>query len=211
MPSGPPAQPLVRPSARPRDCERLAFRNAPDATLILADRIILEANLMVEPVFGWRPDELRNQSIRLLYPGQTDFERIGERARRAMQASPFYRDERFMRRKDGQVVWMEGRGRALDPADPQRLAVWSYRPLEADAGTGAGGGAAGAGALSPAEMRVARHLVNGLTSKEIALALGCSPRTVEVHRASMIRKTGVRNSAELVARLLGAREIRPSR
>lgn len=195
-----------RPSAppvRPRDCERLAFRNAPDATLVLADRIILEANLMVEPVFGWRPEELRNQSIRLLYPGQTDFERIGERARRAMQASPFYRDERFMRRKDGQVVWMEARGRTLDPADPQRLAVWSYRPLETEA--------TGADVLSPAERRVARHLVNGLTSKEIAQALGCSPRTVEVHRASMIRRTGVRNSAELVARLLGAREIPATR
>lgn len=203
MPSGPPAQPLVRPSARPRDCERLAFRNAPDATLILADRIILEANLMVEPVFGWRPAELRDQSIRLLYPGQTDFERIGERARRAMQTSPFYRDERFMRRKDGQVVWMEGRGRTLDAADPQRLAVWSYRPLETET--------TGADVLSPAERRVARHLVNGLTSKEIAQALGCSPRTVEVHRASMIRRTGVRNSAELVARLLGAREIPATR
>jgi len=190
---------------RPRDCERLAFRNAPDATLILADRIILEANLMVEPVFGWRPEELRNRSIRILYPGQTDYERIGERARLAMQARPFYRDERFMRRKDGQVVWMEGRGRALDAADPQRLAVWSYRPVETETS------AAAAGELSPAERRVARHLVNGLTSKEIALAIGCSPRTVEVHRASMIRKTGVRNSAELVARLLGAREIRPLR
>jgi DNA-binding NarL/FixJ family response regulator len=44
--------------------------------------------------------------------------------------------------------------------------------------------------------------VNGFTSKEIALAMGSSPRTVEVHRANMIRKMGVRNSFELVSRLL---------
>jgi len=52
--------------------------------------------------------------------------------------------------------------------------------------------------------RIARYLVNGFTSKEIALALGSSPRTVEVHRANMVRKMQVRNSFELVSRLLAA-------
>ena len=112
------------------DPERLAFRHAPDATLILADRVILRASLAVEPVFGWTPKELEGQSIRLLYPGPTDYEVIGDRARKAMQGAKVYRDERFMRKKDGQVVWMEGRGTALDRDDPQKLAVWTYRPLE---------------------------------------------------------------------------------
>lgn len=176
-----------------RDYERLAFQHAPDATLILAERVILRASLRVEAVFGWSPRDLEGQSIRVLYPGQTDYELIGERARKAMQAAPVYRDERFMRRKDGQVVWMEGHGTALDRDDPQRLAVWTYRPLEAEGPTGA---------LTPTERRIARYLVNGFTSKEIALAMGSSPRTVEVHRANMIRKMGVRNSFELVSRLL---------
>jgi PAS domain S-box-containing protein len=176
-----------------RDYERLAFQHAPDATLILADRVILRASLRVEAVFGWRPAELEGQSIRVLYPGPTDYELIGERARKAMGATEVYRDERFMRRKDGQVLWMEGQGTALDRDDPQRLAIWTYRPLET-------GGAAGP--LTPTEKRIARYLVNGFTSKEIALAMGSSPRTVEVHRANMIRKMGVRNSFELVSRLL---------
>lgn len=178
-----------------RDFERLAFRHAPEATLILADRVILRASLRVEAVFGWKVAELEGQSIRLLYPGQTDFEVIGARARRAMRAGAVYRDERFMRRKDGQVVWMEGQGTALDPDDPLRLAVWTYRPLE-ERGV--------LGPLTATEKKIARYLVNGFTSKEIALALACSPRTVEVHRANMIRKMGVRNSAEMVSRLLSA-------
>lgn len=176
-----------------RDYERLAFLHAPDATLILADRVILRASLRVEAVFGWSPRDLEGQSIRVLYPGQTDYELIGERARKAMRAAPVYRDERFMRRKDGQVLWMEGHGTALDAEDPQRLAVWTYRPLEVEGP---------AGTLTPTERRIARYLVNGFTSKEIALAMGSSPRTVEVHRANMIRKMGVRNSFELVSRLL---------
>ena len=179
-----------------RDIERLAFQHAPDATLVLAERVILRASFRVEAVFGWTPRELEGQSIRLLYPGQTDYELIGDRARRAMGATQVYRDERFMRRKDGQVVWMEGHGTALERDDPQRLAIWTYRPLET--------GGAGAGPLTPTEKRIVRYLVNGFTSKEIALAVGSSPRTVEVHRANMIRKMGVRNSFELVSRLLAA-------
>ena len=179
-----------------RDYERLAFHHAPDATLILAERRILKASLMVETVFGWSPDELEGESIRILYPGQTDYELIGERARRAMQEHPVYSDERFMQRKDGRMVWMAGRGRALDRAYPQRLAIWTYRPLEAGTLSGV--------VLTPAEMKVAGYLVNGFTSKEIGKALACSPRTVEVHRANMIRKLNVRNSFELVRYLLAS-------
>lgn len=186
------------PFASGRDLERLAFLHAPDATLILADRVILRASLRVTEVFGWTPAEIEGQSIRLLYPGQSDYEVIGDRARRALRAQPVYHDERFMRRKDGQVVWMEGAGAALDPTDPQRLAIWTYRPVDRKAGQ--------FGLLTLAEKRIARYLVNGFTSKEIALALACSHRTVEVHRANMIRKMQVRNSFELVRKLLMAPE-----
>ncbi|RQP04229.1 MAG: PAS domain S-box protein [Paracoccus sp. BP8] len=184
--------PRWRPSGR--DCDSLGFQNAPDATLVLAERVIVRANLMVETVFGWPPRELEGQSMRMLYPGETDFELVGERARKALQERPFYRDERFMRRKDGRIVWMEGRGRTMDQDDPHRLAIWTYRPLESSVGAGS--------LLTATEKRIAGYLVNGFTSKEIAKSLACSPRTVEVHRANMIRKTGVRNSFELVRRLL---------
>lgn len=158
----------------------------------------MQANLRAEAVFGWTMAELRGQSIRLLYPGQTDYQVIGERARRAMETNPVYRDERFMRRKEGEVVWMEGRGTALDARDPQKLAVWTYRPIETDR--------PGPHGLTAAEGRVARYLVNGFTSKEIAAALGSSPRTIEVHRANMIRKFKVRNSIELIGLLLASSE-----
>ncbi len=174
--------------------ERLAFRHAPDATLLLRNRVIQLANRRVADVFGWVPDDLAGKPIRILYPGPTDYRVIGERARRAMMETSMYRDERFMCRKDGQVVWMEGHGTALDPDDPEGLAIWTYRPLENDFPAQS--------LLTPAEKRVARYLVNGFTSKEIGLAVGSSPRTVEVHRANMIRKMGVRNSFELISHLL---------
>lgn len=177
--------------------ERIGFLHAPDATLVLSNRIILRASNRVESVFGWSIREVEGQSMRMLYPGQTDYDVIGEKARRAMECDPVYRDARFMRRNDGEVVWMEAHGAAIDQNDPQELAIWSYRPVAAEHSYGHG--------LTIAEARIARYLVNGFTSKEMAQSIGCSPRTVEVHRANMIAKFGVRNTSELVARMLVAR------
>ena len=189
----PPPCPLLPP-----DADGFGFVHAPVATLVLSNRIVLRASAMVERVFGWRPDEIEGKSIRLLYPGQTDFERIGARALQAFTQDSLCRDERLMRRKNGRIVWMEGRGHTLDRSDPFRLAVWSYVPLETIGEVAPPAGAS----LTATEKVIAKYLVNGMTSKEIAQTLARSPRTIEVHRANMMRKMEVRNGPELVRALL---------
>jgi len=53
--------------------------------------------------------------------------------------------------------------------------------------------------LSPREREVLQLLVCGPSSnKEIGLALGLSPRTIEDHRASIMRKLGVKNAVEMI-------------
>jgi FixJ family two-component response regulator len=52
--------------------------------------------------------------------------------------------------------------------------------------------------LTPREREVLEHAVSGLHAKEIAAALGISPRTVEVHKMHIMEKLEVRNIAELV-------------
>jgi DNA-binding CsgD family transcriptional regulator len=52
--------------------------------------------------------------------------------------------------------------------------------------------------LSPREQEILRLAARGLTSREIAGELGISPRTVEVHRAAVMHKTGAHNVADLV-------------
>ena len=52
--------------------------------------------------------------------------------------------------------------------------------------------------LTARERQVLAQAALGLHAKEIAAALGISPRTVEVHKTRIMEKLGVRNVAELV-------------
>lgn len=54
------------------------------------------------------------------------------------------------------------------------------------------------GRLTPREREVLDKAAQGLHAKEIAAALGISPRTVEVHKTRIMEKLDVRNVAELV-------------
>ena len=60
--------------------------------------------------------------------------------------------------------------------------------------------------LSAREKQVALGLVSGKPNKEIAQDLHISPRTVEIHRASALKKLGVKSTADAV-RLLIAAEV----
>jgi DNA-binding NarL/FixJ family response regulator len=52
--------------------------------------------------------------------------------------------------------------------------------------------------LAPQEQRVLQHVVEGLTSVEIADLLSLSPKTVETYRSRIMTKLGVENIPELV-------------
>jgi DNA-binding CsgD family transcriptional regulator len=50
------------------------------------------------------------------------------------------------------------------------------------------------------------QIVKGASSKESARDLNISPRTMEFHRANILRKLGVRNVAELIHKVIGTLE-----
>lgn len=79
-----------------------------------------------------------------------------------------------------------------------------HAALVIDQLTKAGGGVSGgdeiSALLSSREQEVLRLLSEGLTDREIGGALSISPRTVESHVSSVLRKLGVRNRAEAAQR-----------
>ena len=65
--------------------------------------------------------------------------------------------------------------------------------------------------LTAREREVLEHAARGLHAKEIGAALGISSRTVEVHKARIMDKLGVRNIGELVRFALVAEGQNPRR
>ncbi len=99
-----------------------------------------------------------------------------------MQETGTYSDERIMSRSDGALFWCHVAGRALDRADPFAHAVWMFEDISLRRPVGA--------ALTIREREIAQHIVTGATSKQIARLLDISHRTVEAHRARLMRKLG---------------------
>ena len=56
--------------------------------------------------------------------------------------------------------------------------------------------------VTPRQSEILRLVAQGLTNREIAVQLGLSTRTVEVHRFNLMRRLGVRNVAQLLRQAL---------
>lgn len=89
------------------------------------------------------------------------------------------------------------------PFDPRRL-VERTRELLADEETSRAANAERRqlrdrlSSLTAREMEVVRHLVSGLSNKQIAREMDISIKTVEHHRSHIMSKTGAANAADLV-------------
>jgi FixJ family two-component response regulator len=62
-------------------------------------------------------------------------------------------------------------------------------------------------ALTARETEIMDLVVQGTSNKAVAWQLGLSPKTVEVHRANVMRKTGAASLAELVRLHVAARSV----
>lgn len=56
--------------------------------------------------------------------------------------------------------------------------------------------------LTNKEKQVVKYLMDGYSSKEIAAKLDISPRTIETHRANVLSKFDLKNTTELVKRIV---------
>lgn len=189
MNTTPPLSPVVQ------DDLLLAFDMAPVGLLVSRNRLVQSCNQAFSKMFGYATEALAGESLARLYPSATEFEHIGDRALAVMRDKAHYSDERIMRRIDGQLFWCHVSGQAIDRNDPFSAAVWVFedisekRPVTTE--------------LTGREREIAQFLVSGKSSKEIGRLLGISYRTVDAHRARLMRKFDVTSSNELVAKLVG--------
>jgi PAS domain S-box-containing protein len=180
---------------------RSAFDWAPVGLVLSRQRQMTDCNRAVLAMFGATREQLIGQSFELLYPSPAEFQRTGRRIEAELDAQGRYADERVMRRvgnaggaQAGELFWCRVSGRALDPQHPHAAGIWAFEDLSAVRVLKLD--------FTPREREVAALLIEGLTSKLVGRRLGISPRTVDVYRARLMRKTGAATTPELVHKLL---------
>jgi PAS domain S-box-containing protein len=176
------------------ELEGLAFLHAPIGIVLTEDRIIRQCNLLFAKMFGYQREELIEQSFRMLYASNREFEAIRDVGFKALKETGKYSDERLMPRRDGTLFWCRFRAFSFNPEEPLTRTIMTFADLS---------DTRPAIMLTAREKQVVKCLARGLTSKETARELALSPRTVEDYRARLIRKFEVRNFSGLMARLGG--------
>jgi PAS domain S-box-containing protein len=186
---------------------RIAFELAPVGLVISRERLMIDVNRELLKMFGTTRESLLGHSFELLYPSAAEFERTGERIAASIAAQldrdGRYSDERVMRRLGnaggavaGEHFWCHVSGRALDIDKPHAQGIWVFEDLSARRVLRV--------EFTPREREIAALLIEGLTSKAIGRRLAVSPRTVDVYRSRLMRKTGASTTTELVHKLLAA-------
>jgi PAS domain S-box-containing protein len=173
---------------------RVAFEQAPIGLILSRQRLIVDCNRWVLAMFRTDREALVSQSFEVLYPSPAEFERTGHRIEALLDKDGRYADDRVMKRRDGELFWCHVSGRALDPQHPHAAGIWAFEDLSARRVLKLD--------FTGREREIAALLVEGLTSKLIGRRLNISPRTVDVYRARLMRKTGSATTPELVTKLL---------
>lgn len=97
-----------------------------------------------------------------------------------------------MRHRDETIFWVHFIGKTLTPDNPFELMSWALTKISHKRKA----------VLTKREQEIASYIVNGLTSKKIAMNLGLSPRTVETHRGHIMKKLDAKNLDDLRSKYL---------
>ena len=174
---------------------RAILDNAPDGVLIEAGDSIAYVNGAYARILGYdTPAALCSATIDdIAHPD--DVERLRWFGRCRAEGKPAPTRYTFNAcRRGGDVITLDASisavrtdGDLLITTIVRELHVEKRAPLELP----------GTKSLSPREREVVQHLLGGRRSKEIALILDISEKTVDTHRSRAFQKLGVRGIADL--------------
>ncbi|MBM7045597.1 PAS and helix-turn-helix domain-containing protein [Rhizobium lusitanum] len=171
---------------------RFALADMPVPMAYATHRIIRDCNVAFADLFERERDEIIDRSFARLYPRVSDFVRIGQMWSMHLAGARQYYDERIMKTAGGRRFWCAVNGRSRTPDNPFAEAIYCFQPMVRPVDEGPS-------LLSERRRQILTMVAQGKTNGDIAAELALSRRTVEAHRARMMRRIGVRNAAELIA------------
>ncbi len=173
---------------------RAVLDHAPDGVLVECGNAIAYMNAAYARMLGYdKPADLATKSIRdIALPDELDRLIFFGRCREEGKPAPTRYTFRA-RSRGGEVVTLDASISAAR-SDGDLLITTIVRPVHAPRETLA---LPGTKQLSPREREVVTMLLEGKRSKEIALQLEVSEKTIWTHRARAFQKLGVRGANDL--------------
>jgi len=159
-------------------------------------RLIEAVNAAVEEAFGYPADDLVGRPTHILHADPELFAMFGRIGEGSLARNEPFSARGWMKRRDGEIVATEHLVTPFKAACGRRLhlsfvairdwPIWLalYHKLQS---------------LTRREREILRRTLGGDSAKGIALDLDISHRTVESHRASMLRKFEVGSTVELLS------------
>ena len=87
------------------------------------------ANNRMAELFGYEPADIQNQSTRLFYLSEEDFERLGQQAYKVLLQGKRYISEQQMCRRNGEPIWIRLSGKAIDPSSLEEGSIWVFEDI----------------------------------------------------------------------------------
>lgn len=175
------------------DALRFGLADMPVPMVYAAHRIIRDCNDEFAALFASTREEIVDRSFARLYPEIEGFIKRGELWGANFAGRRVYEDERLMARANGERFWCRVQGRSLAAGDdPFEHAIYSFEPIARPANPDGV-------VLTERQRQILALVALGKTSAEVAREIGLSRRTVEAHRARLMKAMRLKNGAELMS------------
>jgi PAS domain S-box-containing protein len=184
---------------------RRIFDNVAEGVLFadLENKLFITGNKAICQMLGYSMEGTTNLKITSIYSPEDSYHLI-EQFGKQVNGEPIFRKDIPVRRKDGNLFYadiilvpltfsgkkylinfiVETSARKVKPALQQKTSLDSYASQP----------------LTKTEIKVLKSIVKGMSNKEIAQLFHRSIRTIENHRAHIMKKLNVDSSVELVKR-----------
>lgn len=96
------------------------FRAAPLGIGVVIDRVFVQVNQHLCDMLGYRAEELLGKSARLIYPDDSEFDRVGKEKYAQIDTNGVGSIETRWRRKDGSIIDVLLSSSLIDPHDPKK-------------------------------------------------------------------------------------------
>jgi len=186
-----------------RRVESLCIEDIPIPAVIGSFRVMRECNQAFCDLFGYEKAQLVGKSFRIIYSDEEEYVNKGRSWKENLEKNFSHVDERIMVKSNGEEFWCRVHGRTLNRSNPTAYALWLLQvvswPVALIGPT-----------LTKRQHQIVALVAQGKSNSDIAQELGISVRTAETHRFRLMKRIGVRNSAELASWFAGSRELGPS-